>query len=185
LKNHAKKHSSASLNSLFAKERIQHIPGDGRRFLKMSSQRFDIIEADALRPNSAGSGNLYSEEYFQLVKRRLKPGGYAVTWAPTPRVRNTFLSVFPHVLDLEVILIGSPDPIQANADDIRRRLGYLEIRNHFRRAGIPIHELLAAYTQLNYRDRLIGPDADRSKLGEINTDIFPRDEFHLPALFAD
>jgi spermidine synthase len=185
LQNHAAKHPSASLTALLAEERIQHIPGDGRRFLKITEQRFDIIEADALRPNSAGSGNLYSEEYFSLVSRRLKPGGYAVTWAPTPRVRSTFIRVFPHVLDLGVLLIGSLDPIQASADDLRRRLGYLEVREHFRRAGIPIRELLATYTQLDYRTHLIGPEFDRSKLGEINTDLFPRDEFHLPALFAE
>ncbi len=185
LKDHAGKHTFASLTALLAEERIHHIPGDGRRFLKMSEQRFDIIEADALRPNSAGSGNLYSEEYFRLVSRRLKPGGYAVTWAPTPRVRSTFIRVFPHVLDLEVLLIGSPDPIQASADDLRRRLGYLEIRDHFSRAGIPIRELLAPYTQVDYRAHLISPGFDRSQLGEINTDLFPRDEFHLPALFTD
>jgi SAM-dependent methyltransferase len=185
LKNHAKKHATASLNALLTEDRIHHIPGDGRRFLKMTSQRFDIIEADALRPNSAGSGNLYSEEYFRLVSRRLKPGGYAVTWAPTSRVRSTFIRVFPHVLDLGVLLIGSLDPIQASADDLRRRLGHLEIRDHFRRAGIPIREQLAAYTQVDYPAHLIGPKFDRSKLGEINTDLFPRDEFHLPALFAE
>ncbi len=185
LRNHAAKHPSASLTALLGEERIRHIPGDGRRFLKTTEQRFDIIEADALRPNSAGSGNLYSEEYFRLISRRLKPGGYAVTWAPTPRVRSTFIRVFPHVLDLGVLLIGSPDPIKASADDLRRRLGYLEIRDHFSRAGIPIRELLADYTQVDYQTHLINPDADRSKLGEINTDLFPRDEFHLTALFAD
>ncbi len=185
LKKHAEKHASASLNALLTEDRIRHIPGDGRCFLKMTSQRFDIIEADALRPNSAGSGNLYSEEYFRLISRRLKPGGYAVTWAPTPRVRSTFIRVFPHVLDLGVMLIGSLDPIQASAADLRRRLGYLEIRDHFRSAGIPIRELLATYTQVDYGTHLIGPKFDRSKLGKINTDLFPRDEFHLPALFAD
>lgn len=185
LKDHSEKHPSASLSALLDKKRIHHIAGDGRRFLKMSEQRFDIIEADALRPNSAGSGNLYSEEYFLLVKKRLKAGGYAVTWAPTPRVRSTFIRVFPHVLDLDVMLIGSPDPIQANAEDLRRRLGHLENRDHFTRGGIPIRELLAPYTKVDYRTRLIGPGFDRSKLSDINTDLFPRDEFQLPALFAD
>jgi spermidine synthase len=185
LKKHAEKHPSPSLAALFGKQRIHHVAGDGRRFLKTSSQRFDIIEADALRPNSAGSGNLYSEEYFQLVKRRLKPGGYAVTWAPTPRVRNTFIHIFPHVLDLGALLIGSPDPIRPSPQDLGRRLGHLEIRDHFKRAGIPIHELLHAYTQADLNNHLIGPEADRAKLGEMNTDLFPRDEFHLPALFAD
>ena len=54
--------------------------GDGRRFVMQSRERFDVIEADALRPNSAYSGNLYSREYFELLRSRLTPGGLAVTW---------------------------------------------------------------------------------------------------------
>jgi len=185
LKQHELRHPSPSLSSLFAEDSIRHIHGDGRRFLKTTRQRFDIIEADALRPSSAGSGNLYSEEYFRLVSRRLKPGGYAVTWAPTPRIRSTFLHCYPYVLDLDILLIGSPDPIQASANDLRNRLGYLEVRQYFRNADIPIHQILAPFTQLDFQQHLIGPDYDRSKLGEINTDLFPRDEFHLPALLAD
>jgi spermidine synthase len=185
MRQHHARHPSTALNALLSDEHIHHVHADGRRFLMMSDQRFDIIEADALRPNSAGSGILYSEEYFRLVSKRLKPGGYAVTWVPTPRVRNTFLRVFPHVLDLGVIAIGSPDPITASANDLRRRLGFLEIRQHFNLADIPIQQLLAPYTKIDFRAHLIGPETDRSDLTDINTDLFPRDEFHLPALWSD
>lgn len=176
-------HGSPSLRSLLDKRRIRHVHADGRRLLMMSTEKFDIIEADALRPNSAGSGILYSREYFELVLKRLKPGGYAVTWMPTPRVRNTFLRVFPHVLDFGQIAIGSPDPIDASTHDLRRRLGHLEVRKHFRFAGVPIQELLAPYLQVDFSKHLIGPQADRGALTDINTDLHPRDEFHLPALW--
>ena len=36
-----------------------------------SAGRYDIIEADALRPTSAFSGNLYSLEYFALLRDHL------------------------------------------------------------------------------------------------------------------
>ena len=71
-----------ALRSLMDDRRIEHVTGDGRLHLMNSTRRFDIIEADALRPTSAHSGNLYSEEYFHLLARRLKPGGLAVTWCP-------------------------------------------------------------------------------------------------------
>jgi len=183
LEHHLSGHVSPSLEALLARKRIHHVQGDGRRLLMMSTEKFDIIEADALRPNSAGSGILYSEEYFQLVLKRLKPGGYAVTWMPTPRVRNTFLKVFPHVLDFGQIAIGSPDPIEADAQDLRRRLGHLEVRKHYRVAGVPINDLLAPFTKLDFSKHLIGPQTDRSQLTDINTDLHPRDEFELSALW--
>jgi spermidine synthase len=185
MKRQQERHPSVALKAFLSRDNIRHVHADGRRFLMMTDQRFDIIEADALRPNSAGSGILYSEEYYRLVSRRLKPGGYAVSWVPTPRVRSTFLTVFPHVLDFGIIAIGSPDPIPATADDLRRRLGHLEIRQHFRLAEIPIHQLLASFAKADFHSHLITPETDRSQFMEINTDLFPRDEFHLPALWKE
>ncbi|GEP44687.1 spermidine synthase [Brevifollis gellanilyticus] len=183
LREHHARHPSPSIKALLGEKRIRHVRGDGRRFLMMSDERFDIIEADALRPNGAGSGILYSQEYFQLMLKRLKPGGYAVTWVPTSRVRNTFLRVFPHVLDLGHIIIGSPDRIDVSASDLRRRLGHLEVRQHFRLADVPIQELLAPYLNANFRTHIIGPETSRSQFTDINTDLHPRDEFHLSRLW--
>lgn len=174
---------SPSIQALLAEKKIHHLHADGRRFLMMTQERFDIIETDALRANSAGSGTLYSEEYYHLIQKRLKPGGYAVTWVPTPRVRDTFIRTFPYVLDFGHILIGSMDPIKASADDLRRRSGHLEIRNHFRLAGVPIQRLLAPYLQLDFSRHLIGPETDRKQLGDINTDLNPKDEFGLHSIW--
>ena len=62
---------------------------DNRQILNdvLSGAGYDIIEADALRPTSAFAGNLYSVEYFALLRDHLEPGGYAVTWAATERDR--------------------------------------------------------------------------------------------------
>ena len=74
------------LAGLLTDPRIRFVTGDGRRYVMQSRERFDVIEADALRPSSAFSGNLYSREYFELLRSRLEPRGFAVTWAPTPRI---------------------------------------------------------------------------------------------------
>ena len=73
---------------------------------------------------SAGSGNLYSLEFFRACAKRLRPGGLMCTWAPTPRVRTTFRSVFTHVLDAEggVLLIGSEYPLQLDPAGWQARL---------------------------------------------------------------
>ena len=86
---------------------------DGRKALEAGTATYDLIETDATWPETSGSGNLYSVEFFTAVSRRLKPGGVMCTWAPTPRVVATFRSVFPHVLEAEGgdVLIGSLEPI--------------------------------------------------------------------------
>ena len=76
-------------------------------------ERYDIIEADALWPTSPYAGNLYSFEFFALCARRLKPGGLVTTWAPTDRVRASFLAALPYVIEVAKgdVLIGSLSPI--------------------------------------------------------------------------
>ena len=90
-----------NLNALLGDPRMRIIMADGRNALMRSERRYDVIEADALRPHSAYSGNLYSLEFFQAAGRRLKSGGLMCTWAPTRRTRRTFTQAFPYVLQLE------------------------------------------------------------------------------------
>jgi predicted membrane-bound spermidine synthase len=183
LRQHAAESSYAGLHTLLEDGRIRHVIGDGRQFLMTTSQRFDIIEADALRPTSAHSGNLYSEEYFRLLLSRLKPGGYAVTWAPTKRVHDTFVSVFPHVLSLPHILIGSNQPIPWDVAALRLRLSHLELRHHYAAAGVDLPGLLLPFLAPETPVRAFSPEFDRSRLMDLNTDVFPRDELSLPALW--
>jgi hypothetical protein len=55
---------------------------DGRYFLQSTPERFDLITAEPPPPKMAGVVNLYSREYFDLVRGRLAPGGFATYWLP-------------------------------------------------------------------------------------------------------
>jgi predicted membrane-bound spermidine synthase len=55
---------------------------DGRFFLLTTPERFDLITAEPPPPKYAGIGNLYSREYFTLVRDRLVEGGVASYWLP-------------------------------------------------------------------------------------------------------
>jgi spermidine synthase len=158
--------------------RIEHVYGDGRLHLMHAQRAYDIIEADALRPTSAYAGLLYSDAYFAAIRDRLTPGGLAVTWSPSPRVHNTFLTVFPHVLSYGDIVLGSNEPIAFDADAIRARLAHPEARAYFADAVVDIEVLLAPY--LDTPPRVYGPADDRSALTDINTDLFPKDELSVP-----
>lgn len=55
---------------------------DGRYVLASGTARWDLITAEPPPPQVAGVSNLYSREYFALVRSRLAPGGIATHWLP-------------------------------------------------------------------------------------------------------
>jgi spermidine synthase len=71
-----------------ARELLKHPKGrivvdDGRRFLHRTSERFDVITIDPPPPvEAAGSSLLYSTDFYELLKTRLKPGGIVKQWSP-------------------------------------------------------------------------------------------------------
>ena len=73
---------------------------DGRNYLMLTPRRYDVITADVIHPIFAGSGNVYSVEYFRQMRRVLNPGGIVLQWvagteAEYKTIARTFLSVFP------------------------------------------------------------------------------------------
>jgi predicted membrane-bound spermidine synthase len=178
LRRHAELHPEGPVAALLADPRLRLEAGDGRRALARSPPgHWDVIQADAIYPQTSHSGLLYSREYLELVRSRLAPGGLAVQWAPSWSVVETFVAVFPHVVMLRPanLLIGSDRPIP----DARERL--------LRRLAEP--EVLARLT-LGYP---AGPDTIlREVAGEMLvwepatprgraplTDMLPRDEFFV------
>ena len=96
-------HADAAAVLANAKGRIAM--DDGRRFLKRTGDRFDVVIIDPPPPPAAAASSLlYSDEFYALVKSRLKPGGILQTWLPggveTPTVLAMLRSIcdaFPHV----------------------------------------------------------------------------------------
>ncbi|MBY0424495.1 MAG: fused MFS/spermidine synthase [Cytophagales bacterium] len=156
---------------LLKNPKIQFKDADGRYELYKSDQKFDIIEADALRPTSAYSGNLYSIEYFQLLRRKLNPGGIAVTWAPTERIYNAFCSTFPYVYDIGGILFGSESPMKKNGTENFICEAYSQ--SYFSNAGIDIVPLAAQW--FNQLKPVAQGSWDKNI---VNTDLYPVDELY-------
>jgi hypothetical protein len=140
---------------------------DGRKALEADTTLYDLIETDATWPETAGSGNLYSVEFFEAAKRRLKPGGVMCSWAPTARVGATFRAVFEHVLETPEgdTLIGSRDEVAFApaewAARAARAADYLGVER--------AREVAEAVATL----RPAGPPAATAP----NRDLWPRDEY--------
>jgi predicted membrane-bound spermidine synthase len=55
---------------------------DGRNFLLRTKERYDFITLEPPPPSDAGMTNLYSKEFYALMRQRLKPGGLVCQWIP-------------------------------------------------------------------------------------------------------
>jgi len=102
---------------------------DGRNHMMLTSRMYDVVAADVIHPIYAGAGNLYSEEYFRLIKRVLKPGALVLQWvagtdAEYKLIARTFQSVFPEttVWADGTLLVGAMEPLRLRRDDFDRKL---------------------------------------------------------------
>ena len=150
--------------------------GDGRRTLAKEETLYDIIEADAILPESSHSGLLYSAEFLETVRRRLAPGGLYIQWVPTARATQTFNAVFPHALLLMPagVMIGSNDPIPFNAEALAARFAAPESSAHLRQGNAGFDGWAGMFSEAPLR-WMPGQRRDEAAL----TDVFPRDEFYL------
>lgn len=154
---------------------------DGRNYLLLTDKRYDVVTADVILPIHAGSGNLYSAEYFRLARRALKPGGMMLQWvagtdAEHKLIMRTFLSVFPETtLWVDgTLMLGSVEPLRLRRKDFDWKLDVPGRRDMIARLGVAsFDDLLRLY--------VAGPDELRRYVGEgpILTDDRPMVEYFL------
>ncbi len=78
---------------------------DGRRYLERTPQQYDAIIIDPPPPvPAAGSSLLYSRDFYELAKQRLRPGGIVQQWLPPEgdavdqaAIARALTDVFPYV----------------------------------------------------------------------------------------
>src|SRR5262249_38713079 len=94
----------ADANRVVADPNGHIVVDDGRRFLKRSREKFDVIVVDPPPPpGAAGSSLLYSEEFYRLAKEHLNPRGILQAWFPgadditVQAVLRSIAESFPHV----------------------------------------------------------------------------------------
>jgi spermidine synthase len=128
--------------------RVNLIIQDGRNHLLLSDRSYDVIISEPSNPWMAGVGNLYTREFFELARGRLRSGGVMAQWIqaynlPLPLLKTvvkTFSSVFPNVsLWLagpgDLVLIGSADPVPLDVNQLKERLDEPKVRSDLQRVG--------------------------------------------------
>jgi spermidine synthase len=168
---------------------------DGRNFLAMSGEQFDIITADPIHPRVSGVGYLYTNEYYENLKQRLNAGGVVCQWMPMYRISKqsfdvafrTFVSVFPNASFWYVrghgLFVATQGPFIVNFVDLERRIADPVVQADL--ASINIHGPLEFLSYM-----LMGPDEIRAYLAAnpsavLNTDDNAYLEYHTPFEFLE
>jgi hypothetical protein len=168
--------ANMALKGLLADQRFERVVGDGRHFLYTDKSRYDVIQADAILPWSSHAGLLYSVEFFREVQARLKDDGIYVQWVPTERILASFLAVFPYVVQLNDVLIGSNRPIPYSRDLLAAQLKDVEGRKYLSAAKWDSDSIL---NRLTMKPERVWRPIDKRTDGDVNTDLFPKDEYFL------
>ncbi len=137
----------ASNEGVLEDARVEPVVMDGRAFLRRSGERrYDLVTLEPMPPNFAGVNNLYSLEFYELLRRQLAPGGVAAQWVPfhliDPRhmrsIVATFHAVFPYTrlwiepLHGTGILVGSDRPWQLHPSPVELPPHPSPVEAHFR-----------------------------------------------------
>jgi predicted membrane-bound spermidine synthase len=125
--------------SLLENPKVTIVTDDGRRWLRRNAQRFDAIVSNTTWHFRANVTNLLSQEFLDLVKEHLKPGGilfYNTTGSG--RVQRTGCMAFPHGARLVNMLVVSATPI---AWDFQR---WQRVLTDYRINGRPVLDLARA-----------------------------------------
>lgn len=117
--------------------RLAVFVNDGRHHLLMQAPAtYDLVTMEPPPIAFAGVASLYSREFYQLVRSRLKPGGAVTQWLPayqvpgegTLAIVRAFADVFPQAVLLsgsqsELILMGVNGPrIEIDPEAVAARL---------------------------------------------------------------
>jgi spermidine synthase len=119
--------------------RVEIVYDDARHFILTTREKFDVITSDPIHPWVKGAATLYTDDYFELVKKHLNPGGVVTQWVPLyesfPAVVKselaTFFKVFPdgtvwsndiNGKGYDVVLAGHATPQPINLDSVQARL---------------------------------------------------------------
>lgn len=99
---------------------------DGRNFVLVQEQKYDLISMELTSVWFAGAASLYSREFYQLIHERMKPGAIFQQWVQLHHVRprdfatilNTLRRQFAHVTLFygggQGILVASDAPLVAS-----------------------------------------------------------------------
>jgi spermidine synthase len=106
--------------------RVRLTVADGRNFLLLSRERYDLMTIEISSIWISGEADLYNREFYELCRARLKERGILQQWVQIHHMRtqdflvilNTAAQVFPHVAFFlgpeQGVLVASGAPLECD-----------------------------------------------------------------------
>ncbi|MDA8243574.1 MAG: fused MFS/spermidine synthase [Elusimicrobia bacterium] len=177
-------------NAPLADPRLKLHIEDAAALLRRFDRRYDVIISEPSNPWMAGVGNLFSKEFFGLLRARLARGGVLVQWLHTYElsddilrlVLRTMLSEFPNVevwqVGSDLLLAGSAEALDLDLKAAGERAAVPAVRADLARIGIyGLAPLLSLETVSGAELKRLAAE------GPLNTDMLPVLEYEAPEAF--
>ena len=176
-------------NHALEDKRVNVIIDDGRHFLAHTQNKYDLIIITPSYSWVSGTANIFTQEFYRLVRQRLAPEGlfaawfqlYSITPLDIKRFVKTVNSVFPETSlwlsssNIELIVMGSEKPPTVDYAAIQQKLNERKLAFEWARISRPVPEsLIGMYLMSGKAVSDYVADAD------INTDNHPVMEFSIP-----
>ncbi|MEJ7591350.1 MAG: fused MFS/spermidine synthase [Planctomycetaceae bacterium] len=132
--------------------RFHLILNDARDHLSIGIQPYDVIATDVTNLQYKQNSSLYTVEYFQLMQRKLRPGGIACAWIPMAAINTdelrilmkSFQHVFPHATLWYMnhthtnfgILIGTPHDLVMDFQRMQRSFSIPAVAENLKLIGV-------------------------------------------------
>ena len=165
---------------VLAQPKFRFMVGDGRNYLLTTNERYDVISFNAINPSF--SPYLYTREFYELCRSKLKPDGVVCAWVPTNMGRfttlaATFQSVFPHVTlwycnTFHAVLIATPGPLKVDVGALAAKMGIPAVRQDL--AEVQLDDPLRMVSTMLLDEAAL---AKYTESAQINRDDLPYVEF--------
>lgn len=116
-------------------ERINISFNDARNTLLVEDNTYDIVVAQPSHPWRAGAANVFTQQFFEVVREKLNPAGIFGQWinlfhmdvTTLKALIKSYLNVFPHVVSYanlntgDLLLYGSNAPLVFDDELVAKR----------------------------------------------------------------
>ncbi len=153
-------------NDVLTQQGVRAFATDGRNFLLLQSQQYDLISMEISSIWFAGASSLYNREFYQLAKKHLNAEGVLQQWVQLHRItRNDIATVLATVRSefryVRLYLIGAQGVIVATSHDAQPTSGNIELLAQ-RPALQPVLKVFGQSVASLLQDQVLAPaDTDR------------------------
>ncbi len=137
--------------------RVNVILNDARSALALTSKRYDVIVSQPSHPWTAGASHLYSQEFAELAKQHLEPGGVFLQWIDMGFVDDsllrsmgaTLMETFPQVrlyrpTRTTLLFVASDELMQPEIQQATKQNVFVHASDYYDALGLRSVESLIA-----------------------------------------